>query len=542
MTETSAEQTYDAFVSHASVDRARAEELVALLESRGLRCWFAPRDVRPGREYGDEILSGIERSRCFVLLLSGAANLSGMVLREVERAAAKEKPIYPVRLEEVAPSRKLEFFISMHQWIDAWDALAELHAERLAAALNTGEEWVGNEWIRRRRGRRLSFAAVTAIAVAAIIGALVFSEDLRRVAQSPEQRARSDLAAIGVPWTDQGLAAALARGDLDQLRLFEKGGMALSDFERALASLIGDDRTSAKGLFESGRTNRMVNAWFAGLLQQGLPADLLLPRGDKGVTTLFWAALDTKNVDAAVALLESGASPHPYESFEGSRSPVPRWLYPLAYIDRHAALAPPDEKRLIAALLEADVTVPERGHARRFMSHRLHGVDRTTELLDRTLPEGLDATPRLCEAVPARCEIASAATGKDWCGLLGALPARLVQLNSDHHRFRGNIALDYLLTIFGDKAFILGRLEDWRNDYPDEHIIIEVSPERGDWRIHTIQEDIGCGIISGSSYYWCWVSFSFREHQNESPFLGSTGGWTIAYDADRACRAMGERD
>lgn len=94
---------YSAFISHASQDRSTAEEVAAHLEEKGYRCWIAPRDVRPGEEYAVEIIRGIERSKCFVLLLSEASNLSANVRREVERAASKAKPIYPVRLEDVPP-------------------------------------------------------------------------------------------------------------------------------------------------------------------------------------------------------------------------------------------------------------------------------------------------------------------------------------------------------------------------------------------------------------------------------------------------------
>ena len=63
------DQTPDfaAFVSHAKEDLKAAQAITAALEKRGLKCWIAPRDVRPGRTYAGEIIKGIERSRCFVL-------------------------------------------------------------------------------------------------------------------------------------------------------------------------------------------------------------------------------------------------------------------------------------------------------------------------------------------------------------------------------------------------------------------------------------------------------------------------------------------
>ncbi|MBX3687117.1 MAG: hypothetical protein KF909_13335 [Rhodocyclaceae bacterium] len=71
----------------------------------------------------------------FVLLLSREANDSAFVRREVERAASKGKPVLPVRLEEVTPSRALELFISSEQWIDAWRTPREPHWRRLAEVI-----------------------------------------------------------------------------------------------------------------------------------------------------------------------------------------------------------------------------------------------------------------------------------------------------------------------------------------------------------------------------------------------------------------------
>src|ERR671914_1230780 len=109
---------YSAFISYASDDREKAEAICTSLEAQGFVCWIAPRDVRAGREYGDEIIRGLERSAAVVLVLSEAANTSVFVRREVERAISKQKPVFPVRIEDVTPSPGLELFISGTHWID----------------------------------------------------------------------------------------------------------------------------------------------------------------------------------------------------------------------------------------------------------------------------------------------------------------------------------------------------------------------------------------------------------------------------------------
>ena len=43
------------FVSHVAENRVSAMEIVDELERRGTRCWIAPRDVRPGEPFDDEI-------------------------------------------------------------------------------------------------------------------------------------------------------------------------------------------------------------------------------------------------------------------------------------------------------------------------------------------------------------------------------------------------------------------------------------------------------------------------------------------------------
>src|SRR5687768_2636482 len=126
---------YSAFISFASENREKAEAICASLERRGFVCWIAPRDVLAGREYADEIIGGIERSASVVLVLSEAANASVFVDREIERAFSKQKPIFPVRIEEVTPSPSLELFISGTHWLDAWEGDWDEHMARLARDL-----------------------------------------------------------------------------------------------------------------------------------------------------------------------------------------------------------------------------------------------------------------------------------------------------------------------------------------------------------------------------------------------------------------------
>jgi hypothetical protein len=44
----------DVFVSYASQDAVVANSIVESLEAHGLKCWMAPRNVKPGAQYAGE--------------------------------------------------------------------------------------------------------------------------------------------------------------------------------------------------------------------------------------------------------------------------------------------------------------------------------------------------------------------------------------------------------------------------------------------------------------------------------------------------------
>jgi hypothetical protein len=131
---------YAAFISYASdADRETAFRIVEHLEAFGLKCWIAPRNVRAGKQYAEEIVRGIRTSRGFILLLSDASNGSKFVRREVEQADRRDKPIYAIRIEEVDPSDSLQLFLSEIHWIDAWEGDLGAHVKQLAEMLREEE-------------------------------------------------------------------------------------------------------------------------------------------------------------------------------------------------------------------------------------------------------------------------------------------------------------------------------------------------------------------------------------------------------------------
>jgi len=125
----------DAFISYSQPDQSCAFELVARLEAEGIDCWVAPRDIAPSADWAAEIMDAISSVRVMILVFSASSNLSPQVRREVERAVHKQLSVLPFRIENVLPSKSLEFFLSAQHWMDAFPPPREPHYARLCAYL-----------------------------------------------------------------------------------------------------------------------------------------------------------------------------------------------------------------------------------------------------------------------------------------------------------------------------------------------------------------------------------------------------------------------
>ena len=134
--------------------------MVAHLEAQGIHCWIAPRDIAPSADWAAEIIDAISAARVMILVFSANSNQSPQVRREVERAVHKQVSILPFRIEDVPPSKSLEFFLSSQHWMDAFPPPREPHYERLCSYLKaqtsqpqpTGPRALGLEGAAVRRG------------------------------------------------------------------------------------------------------------------------------------------------------------------------------------------------------------------------------------------------------------------------------------------------------------------------------------------------------------------------------------------------------
>jgi uncharacterized protein YjbI with pentapeptide repeats len=98
-------QFYSCFISYSDKNREFAERLHADLQSVGIRCWFAPEDLRIGESIRSQIDESIRLHDKLLLILSEDSVESSWVEMEVEAALEREHKsnqtvLYPLRLDD----------------------------------------------------------------------------------------------------------------------------------------------------------------------------------------------------------------------------------------------------------------------------------------------------------------------------------------------------------------------------------------------------------------------------------------------------------
>jgi uncharacterized protein YjbI with pentapeptide repeats len=94
---------YSLFISYSTQDQTFAERLHADLQSRVVRCWFAPYDMRSGKKIHEQIDEAIRMHDKVLLILSRASMTSEWVKTEV----------YKARKREITENRRVLFPISL---------------------------------------------------------------------------------------------------------------------------------------------------------------------------------------------------------------------------------------------------------------------------------------------------------------------------------------------------------------------------------------------------------------------------------------------
>jgi uncharacterized protein YjbI with pentapeptide repeats len=106
---------YSCFISYSTKDQEFAERLHADLQAKGVRCWFAPHDIKGGRKLHEQIDEAIRLHDRLLLILSEHSMSSEWVKTEIAKARKREvkegkRVLFPVRLVEFDVLRDWECF------------------------------------------------------------------------------------------------------------------------------------------------------------------------------------------------------------------------------------------------------------------------------------------------------------------------------------------------------------------------------------------------------------------------------------------------
>jgi len=143
------------FLSHSSKDKLVADKICLQLESSGVKCWIAPRDVEPGRDYAEEIFRALQECTLVILVLSADSVASRDVQKEIAIAAAGGLGVLPFKVGEVTLTGALAYHLQSAQWLDATQRSVDAALVQLVAAVqaSTGASHHENESDQQLRSR-----------------------------------------------------------------------------------------------------------------------------------------------------------------------------------------------------------------------------------------------------------------------------------------------------------------------------------------------------------------------------------------------------
>lgn len=179
---------HDVFISYSNEDKQIADDICLKLESGGIRCWYAPRDILPGADWREAIMTAISSARVFVLVYSKESNQSRQVLNEVTGAFNSSCVMIPFRIDDVAMSPALSYYLSNVHWLDAVGPPRAAHIDELVKTVNCvlhggTVETKRPAPIRKHKKWRVGLAAVLAVIV--LGAALFFLRNSRPFADDP---------------------------------------------------------------------------------------------------------------------------------------------------------------------------------------------------------------------------------------------------------------------------------------------------------------------------------------------------------------------
>lgn len=132
---------HDVFISYYpeenSKDKIVANVVCNKLESNGIKCWIAPRDILPSEEWDDAIINAIESSKIMIVIFSDNVNSSSPIKDEIMFAKEEDLQLIGFKIEDTLPQKGLKLYLNQIHWLDATKEPLDIHINKLVTIVRS---------------------------------------------------------------------------------------------------------------------------------------------------------------------------------------------------------------------------------------------------------------------------------------------------------------------------------------------------------------------------------------------------------------------
>lgn len=129
----------EVFISYSSMDEDIANMVCNALESNGIKCWIAPRDIAGGADWQPSIIDAISESKVFIVIYSENSSKSPQVARELALADEKSehtRTIIPYRIDDTELIAGFKYYLTSSHWVSADRNSDDLKTDILIDSVN----------------------------------------------------------------------------------------------------------------------------------------------------------------------------------------------------------------------------------------------------------------------------------------------------------------------------------------------------------------------------------------------------------------------
>ncbi len=129
----------EVFISYSSMDEDIANIVCNALESNGIKCWIAPRDIAGGADWQPSIIDAISESKVFIVIYSENSSKSSQVARELALADEKSdhpRTIIPYRIDNTELIAGFKYYLTSSHWVSADKNNNDLKTDVLIDSVN----------------------------------------------------------------------------------------------------------------------------------------------------------------------------------------------------------------------------------------------------------------------------------------------------------------------------------------------------------------------------------------------------------------------